>query len=159
MFEKFWIENKNRDEFKNIDTIVLNQDNWPECQSRRTQFIKRICEFSVKYNLKIQLAYYPPYHSKYNPIERIWWALEQHWNWDIMDTKETALKFASTMKWKNKIPKHVSLIKKVYNTWQRLTEKVMKLYETVIDRCEKLWKWFVEIIPEKVRDVVNQLAS
>jgi len=26
------------------------------------------------------LVYYPPYHSKYNPIERCWSALEKKWN-------------------------------------------------------------------------------
>jgi transposase len=26
------------------------------------------------------LVYYPPYHSKYNPIERCWSALERKWN-------------------------------------------------------------------------------
>jgi transposase len=25
-------------------------------------------------------VYYPPYHSKYNLIERCWGILEQHWN-------------------------------------------------------------------------------
>ncbi|MCU7912076.1 MAG: hypothetical protein KZQ63_08390, partial [Candidatus Thiodiazotropha sp. (ex Lucinoma aequizonata)] len=26
----------------------------------------------------IQLAYYPSYHSKYNPVERLWDVLENH---------------------------------------------------------------------------------
>src|SRR5262245_2149031 len=30
--------------------------------------------------LTVRLAYYPPYHSKYNPIERCWGILENHWN-------------------------------------------------------------------------------
>jgi hypothetical protein len=29
-------------------------------------------EFADKNNLEIVLAYYPPYHSKYNPVERCW---------------------------------------------------------------------------------------
>nr|WP_292795886.1 hypothetical protein [Nostoc sp. NMS7] len=28
----------------------------------------------------MQLAYYPPDHSKYNPIERAFRWLEQHWS-------------------------------------------------------------------------------
>jgi len=47
-----------------------------ENSSSRTQFIKRLVEFSEKSNIKIKLAYYPPYHSKYNPIERVWGAYE-----------------------------------------------------------------------------------
>jgi transposase len=44
-------------------------------------------EFAVKYNINIVLAYYPPYRSKYNPIERVRGALEKH----IMTIYETAL--------------------------------------------------------------------
>ncbi|MCU7881502.1 MAG: hypothetical protein KZQ60_13910 [Candidatus Thiodiazotropha sp. (ex Lucinoma aequizonata)] len=25
------------------------------------------------------MAYYPPYHNKYNPVERLWGVLENHW--------------------------------------------------------------------------------
>lgn len=56
----------------NIDTLIINADNGPENSSKRTQFIKRIIEFAAQYGVKVILAYYPPYHSKYNPIERIW---------------------------------------------------------------------------------------
>jgi transposase len=42
--------------------------------------MKRLTEFADKNNLEIALAYYPPYHSKYNPIERGWGILENHWN-------------------------------------------------------------------------------
>ena len=37
------------------------------------------------------LAYYPPYHSKYNPIERLWGILENHWNGEVLDTEEKIL--------------------------------------------------------------------
>ena len=46
-----------------------------ENNSRRTQFIKRMIEFADKHSIQVRLAYYPPYHSKYNPIERCWGAL------------------------------------------------------------------------------------
>jgi hypothetical protein len=48
--------------------LLLNQDNGSENSSRRTQFIKRLEEFSIDYDVEITLVYYPPYHSKYNPV-------------------------------------------------------------------------------------------
>ena len=48
-------------------TLVINQDNGPENSSRRTQFIKRAVDFANQHAISIRLAYYPPYHSKYNP--------------------------------------------------------------------------------------------
>jgi hypothetical protein len=50
--------------FLRVKTLVINLDNGPENQSRRSQFLKRIVEFARKYGLRVQLAYYPPYHSK-----------------------------------------------------------------------------------------------
>ena len=73
--EKYWSNN-----YYNTgkDTLIINLDNGPENNSRRSQFIKRIADFSVNNNIKVILAYYPPYHSKYNPIERVWGVLEMH---------------------------------------------------------------------------------
>ena len=40
----------------------------------------RIVAFAQQSQLHLELAYYPPYHSKYNPVERTFGWLEQHWN-------------------------------------------------------------------------------
>ncbi len=68
--EKWWDDNKNN--YIHINQLVINLDNGPQNSSSRTQFMKRIVEFADKNKLEIVLAYYPPYHSKYNPIERTW---------------------------------------------------------------------------------------
>ena len=76
--EQWWEEVKS--DFPQVKTLVIHLDNGPENNSHRTQFIKRIVVFAQKYQLRVRLAYYPPYHSKYNPIERCWGVLENHWN-------------------------------------------------------------------------------
>jgi len=130
--EDYWLEN--RAKFPQIKKIVLNLDNGPENSSHRTQFIKRLVEFSMKYNLQIELAFYPPYHSKYNPIERVWGVLEQHWNGDILDCRETVLKFAGTMTWKGNNPT-VKMVEKQYSADVKLTKAEMVVYEKAI-----IWK-------------------
>ena len=52
-------------------TLVINADNGPENSGSRSQWLKRLVQFSARFGVKVQLAYYPPYHSKYNPIERV----------------------------------------------------------------------------------------
>jgi Rhodopirellula transposase DDE domain len=61
-----------KERFSHITTLLINLDNGPESQSRRTQFMQRLVEFVQRYRITIRLASYPPYHSKYNPIERCW---------------------------------------------------------------------------------------
>jgi len=60
--------------------LQLKVDNGPERSGVRTQFLKRMVAFCDQIGKSIQLLYYPLYHSKYNPIERCWGILEQHWN-------------------------------------------------------------------------------
>ena len=128
--------------------IYLNssQDNGRENHSRRTQFMNRIVEFVDEFQVTVQLAYYPPYHSKYNPVERVWGVLENHWNGSLLDTVETALNFAQTMTWNRHHP-DVKLVDKDYPTGVRLTPKDMQELEKRFERLPGLEKWFVRIEP------------
>jgi hypothetical protein len=131
-----------RGRFPKVRTLLVNQDNGPENSSRRTQYVKRLAEFATASGVGVRLACYPPYHSKYNPIERCWGALEQHWNGALLDTVPTALRFAQTMTWKGKQPM-VALIDKAYSKGVRLTKQEMEEYERQIERLPGLDKWFV----------------
>ncbi|MBE1556564.1 ISAzo13 family transposase [Sporosarcina limicola] len=133
------------------DTLIINADNGPENSSRRTQFMKRIIEFSATYHIKVILAYFPPYHSKYNPVERAWGRLEQHWNGDILDTLEAVLGFAKSMVWKGKNPT-VSLSENVYETGVKVKKSIMNYYEQLIERAAGIEKWFVTIDPKTIRN-------
>ena len=135
-----------RQRFPQVTTLLLNLDNGPECHSRRTQFMHRLVEFTSKYQLTIQLAYYPPYHSKYNPIERCWGVLENYWNGSLMDSVKAVLGFASAMTWKGKHPV-VKLVETVYETGVSLAQKAMEAVEAQIRRLPQLPKWFVTISP------------
>jgi hypothetical protein len=107
-----WWES-NRGRFPDVTRLVLNLDNGPESHSRRTQFLKRMVGFAHESHLDIDLAYYPPYHSKYNPIERCWGILELHWNGALLDSIEAVLGYAETMTWKGGHPE-VVLIEQPY---------------------------------------------
>jgi hypothetical protein len=134
------------DRFPRVQRLVLNQDNGPECHSRRTQFMKRITELADQFQLTIQLAYYPPYHSKYNPIERVWGVLENYWRGNLLDTLETVIRFAGNMTY-NGLHPQVDVVKTTYHTGVKLTAQAMDELEKRLDRLPGLEKWFVLIHP------------
>jgi transposase len=138
--EMWWQSVRGR--FPKVKALLINQDNGPENSSRRTQYVKRLLGFAREYGVEVDLACYPPYHSKYNPIERCWGALEQHWNGAILDSIPTALRFAKSMTWKGKHPL-VELISKSYSKGVRLTKQEMAELEKQIERLPGLDKWFV----------------
>lgn len=131
-----------RGSYPKVKALLINQDNGPENSSRRTQYVKRLLGFAEGYGVKVELACYPPYHSKYNPIERCWGALEQHWNGAVLDSIPTALRFAKSMTWKGKHPL-VELISKSYSKGVKLTKEEMARLEDQIQRLPGLDKWFV----------------
>lgn len=140
----FWA--KTKAQLPKVKTLLINSDNGPECQSRRTQFMNRITEFADEQKLEIHLAYYPPYHSKYNPIERVFGVLEQHWNGSLLDSVQTVINFAKTMSY-NGVAPVVQWVQKAYQTGIRLTAKQMEKLEERFERFEQLPKWFVKIAP------------
>jgi transposase len=143
--ELWWEGNKDR--FIGIQRLMINLDNGPHVQRHRTWFIKRLTEFSDRTALEIHLIYYPPYHSKYNPVERLWGILENHWNGALLGSVETALAWASTMTW-NGIRPVVDLVTRVYEHGKRLTEKQMEVYEQRIKRSSTIPKGDVMICPQ-----------
>jgi len=134
------------DRFAPITTLGINLDNGPENQSRRTQCMQRMVEFAPLTGLTVRLAYYPPYHSKDNPIERCWGILENHWNGALLDSIEAVLPFATTMTWKGK-GLVVALVTTTYQTGVKLTKEAMKMVEAQLQRLPGLDKWFVDIVP------------
>ena len=142
MLERWWTEKQRH--FPQVDTLVINQDNGPEIQSRRTQFLKRMVEFASLHGLLIRLAYYPPYHSKYNAIEHVWGVLEGHWNGDLLEDTNVVLGFAKTMTWNGKHPR-VELVNDVYSKGVRLSAAAMELVEQRVERDTELGKWFLDI--------------
>jgi hypothetical protein len=141
----FWQTVQTR--FPQVKTLLINQDNGPENHSRRTQFMQRITTFVDTFQITVELAYYPPYHSKYNPIERVWGVIEKRWNGSILDTVETVLHFAHMLVWKGQHPRAVKLVTQVYATGKRLTQAAMKVLEQRFERLPGLEKWFVTISP------------
>ncbi len=148
--EDWWESHRGR--FPGVTKLVLNLDNGPENHSRRTQFLKRMVAFAREYRLDIELTYYPPYHSKYNPIERCWGILELHWNGALLDSVEAVLGYAESMTWKGGHPE-VVLVEAEYSKGVRLGREEMEALESGITRLPTLEKWFVSILgrPEKRR--------
>lgn len=106
--------------------------------------MNRLVEFAKTNEVNINLVYYPPYHSKYNPIERVWGVLENHWRGELLDSIEKALGLARTMKWKEKKPT-IEFVKGVYEKGVKLTKKAMEQLEKRFDRISGIEKWAVDI--------------
>ena len=129
-----------------VKELVINADNGPESNGKRSQFLARLAAFADASGLRIRLVYYPPYHSKYNPIERCWGVLERHWNGTLLSTADTALRWAQSMTWKGLAPV-VHLTDKLYQKGVRLVGKAKQALEARLQRSTALPWWDILITP------------
>ena len=96
----WWLYRK--EALSHIDRIVINIDNGPECSGKRTQFLKQMFDFSNKNGVELRLVYYPPYHIKYNAIERYWGGAREIMEWlHLFNSVESVLKKAKNFVWKS----------------------------------------------------------
>ena len=142
--ERWWVER--RAVHPGVKRLQIELDNGPEIGSSRTQFMKRMVDFADQHQLTLELAYYPPYHSKYNRIERCWGILENHWNGTLLNSIETALAWARTMTWRGIRPL-VHLLDRIYETGVKLTKPEFRPIANRLERSLTLPKWSLVIHP------------
>jgi hypothetical protein len=130
-----------------VKRLVIYLDNGPKNSGRRTQFLKRMVQFADWSGLEIRLVYYPPYHSKYNPIERCWSALEKKWNGVLLNCLKVVLQCALRMKWKGRHPT-VKRLDGDYPNGVCVAAKEMKEYEARLERSATLPKYDITIKPK-----------
>ena len=130
--------------------LQLKMDNGPESSGVRTQFLHRLVQFADQIGKPIQLLYFPPYHSKYNPIERCWSALEKKWNGVLLSCWEVILACAGRMTWRKMHPR-IERLPGTYATKIRVPAKEMKVYNARLERSSTLPKYDITITPKKPR--------
>jgi transposase len=133
---------------KHVKRLVIDLDNGPKNSGRRTQFLKRMVQFADWSGLEVRLVYYPPYHSKYNPVERCWPALEKKWNGELLNGLEVVLRCARRMTWKGRHPT-VKCLQGEYPDGVRVAAQEMKPYEARLQRSAALPKYDIIITPRK----------
>lgn len=151
----FWVDGLKlwwqmaRAQWPHIRRLVIYLDNGPNNAGNRTQFLRRLVEFADWSGLTLRLVYYPPYHSKYNPIERCWSSLEKKWNGVLLTCLEVVLQCALRMFWNGKHPT-VEQLEGEYPEGRRVTGKAKRELESRLERSPSLRKYDITIRPRQV---------
>lgn len=136
-----------REDLGPIKRRVIDLDNGPKNSGRRAQFLKRMVPFADRSGLEVRLVYYPPYRSKYNPIERCWSALEKEWNGVLLSGLKVVLQCALRMRWRGRHP----TVKRLHGTYPdgiRAPAREMRLIEARLQRSATLPKYDITIKPK-----------
>jgi Rhodopirellula transposase DDE domain len=143
-FKLWWLGVKA--DLGHIKRLVIYLDNGPHNSGCRTQFLKRMIEFADWTGLEIRLVYYPPYHSKYNRIERCWGAMEKKWNGALLNCWKAVSYWARRMTWCGKHPT-IERLGGDYPDGVTIPPKERKQYEARLLRSATLPKYDITILP------------
>jgi Rhodopirellula transposase DDE domain len=141
-----WWQGLSTTEQGEIDRVQIKRANGSESSGVRTPCLHRLVQWVDTIGKPLQLLYYPPYHSKYNPIERCWGMMELHWNGAQLIDAETMREWAKRMTWKGVHPV-VELSRKVYDKGVSLSKAAMRAVEARLERNLLLPKWDILIHP------------
>jgi hypothetical protein len=148
-----WIKEQ-AEALKDIRRLVLDLDNGPENSGQRSQWLLRMVGLAQRYGWVVVLAYYPPYHSKYNPIERLWGILENYWRGELLDSEAAVLGYAANMTYKGVHPQ-VHRCTEKYVKGVKLTKAERKRLEPRLQRKAGLEKWAIEIAPPPTDETIT----
>ena len=143
-----WWSERGKD-LSDVKRLVINADNGPECSGRRSQFLQRMVDFVDMTGLEVRLIYYPPYHSKYNGVERYWAGLEKSWNGYLLDSVSTVLSRAGNFIWKG-LRATVQLLNATYEKGVKVCTKEKRKLEQRLQRQEQLPVYDITIHPKTV---------
>jgi transposase len=137
--------------YPHLKRLVIYLDNGPKNSGTRTQFLKRLIEFADWSGLEVRLVYYPPYHSKYNPIERCWSSLQKKWNGVLLTCWDVVRNCALRMKWKGRHPT-VERLDGDYPIGVIVPPAEMKRLNARLKRSPTLPKYDITIKPTQPRN-------
>jgi len=147
-FYSWWLDV--RAKYRNISRLVIYMDNGPNNSGNRTQFLKRMIDFADWSGLELHLIYYPPYHSKYNPIERCWSSLQQKWGGTLLTCWDVVWDCATRMLWKSRHP-DVYRLRGKYAKGVIVPKTEMQEIEKRLKRSASLPKYDIIITPKPPR--------
>jgi len=136
-------------DLSDIKGVVLNVDNGPECSGHRSQFLLRMVQFVDMTQLAVRIIYYPPYHSKYNAIERYWAGLEKSWNGYLLDTVNAVLNRSTNFLWKG-LHATARLLDAVYEKGVKLCKDERTKLEERLQRSTECPWYDITIHPKTV---------
>jgi hypothetical protein len=140
-FKRFW-NRYGRNRYPNASSILLTCDGGGSNSANKYIFKHDLERLSQSIGLPIRIAHYPPYCSKYNPIER---RLFPHVGracsgmlFDCLDTVVALMRRATT---RTGLRTTVSVIKRAYETGRNATSEMKAHLQIAYDELLPKWNY------------------
>jgi len=137
-----WWNNQGKFDYPNATSILVLCDGGGSNNCRHYLFKQDIQYLADKIGVEIRIAHYPPYTSKYNPIEhRLFPHVSRACQGVIFKSVEIVKELIKKTKTSTGLKVTVELIDKVYETGRRVDENFKKNMKIVFDNFLPCWNY------------------
>lgn len=144
----YWWQEEGIKNYPNANSILVLCDGGGSNSSRRYVFKEALQKLVNEINMEIRIAHYPPYCSKYNPIEhRMFPHITRACKGVVFKSVELVKELIGKAKTSKGFKVATNVIEKVYETGKKVKEGFKEGMKIMFDR--KLPKWNYRVIPEK----------
>lgn len=143
--KKWWLERGKLD-YPNATSILMLMDGGGSNSSRRYTFKEGLQNLANEIGVEIRIAHYPPYTSKWNPIEhRVFPHVTRSMQGVILNDHNMVKQLIEKTQTKTGLSVSVSIIDKVYELGKKATEGFKESMKIAFD--EFLGRWNYRAIP------------
>jgi Rhodopirellula transposase DDE domain len=142
-----WWEEQGRADYAQAEKLLVLCDGGGSNSATMYLFKEDLQKLANRLGIEIRVAHYPPYCSKYNPIEhRLFPHMTRACRGVIFHTLETVRHYAAQAATTTGLKVTVSILEKVYETGRKCAAGFKKTMKIVFD--ETLPKWNYRAVPE-----------
>jgi hypothetical protein len=145
----YWWGNYGSKYYQMTDSILILCDGGGSNSSRHFIFKQDLQLLANDLGIEIRIAHYPPYTSKYNPIEhRLFPHVTRAFQGVIFETVEMVRELADKAKTKKGLQVFATILDGIYETGRKVTEEFKETMEIVFD--DYLPQWNYTAVPQMV---------
>ena len=142
-----WWDEHGRSEYPGARKILVLCDGGGSNSATRYVFKEELQKLALRLGVEIRVAHYPPYCSKYNPIEhRLFPHVTRACRGVIFRSLETVRYYMAKAGTRTGLTVKVKVLEKVYETGRKCAERFKETMRIVFD--EFLPKWNYRAVPQ-----------
>ncbi len=145
-FEWYW-NRIGKQRYPNATSILITCDGGGSNSSRKYIFKHDLQQLVNRIGIEIRIAHYPPYCSKYNPIERRFFPhIGRACSGMLFDTIETIVSLMRRASTSTGLRTTVNVIRRIYETGRNATKEMKENLEIITN--DLLPRWNYRAIPQ-----------
>jgi hypothetical protein len=128
--------------YPGVDEIMLTFDAGGANAARSLRFKEDLIVLSERLGVRLRIAHYPPYTSKWHPIEhRLFSQIEKKWRGVILDSPQTALETVQRTRTQTGLTVKAQILDAVYDVGRKCSDSFRDIKDKFIRHDDVLGKW------------------